>query len=85
MIGIKVWNNTSGPIEIDGSNFKLYDRAGNAYEGGTKLQALRKKALVEIGKESEQGGLIFKLPKDAQPDYLELTVADGRTSRKYLP
>ena len=85
LIGIKVWNNTSGPIDIDGSNFKLYDRQGNAYDAGTKLQALKKKATVELGKESEQGGLIFKLPKDAQPDYLELTAADGRTSRKYLP
>ena len=85
LIGIKVWNNTSGPIDIDGSNFKLYDHQGNAYNATTKLQALKKTSTVGLGMVSDQGGLIFKLPKDAQPDYLELVVADGRTSRKYLP
>jgi hypothetical protein len=85
LIGVKVWNISSGPIEIDGGNFRLVDRKGNAYEPTKTLQALKKKTAVEIRKESEQGGLVFKLPKGAEPDYLELKVEDGRMSRKYLP
>jgi hypothetical protein len=83
-IQAKVWNGSSGPAEFDGSNFRLVDRAGNAYKSGTNLGAFKKKTLVPKGDESKTGGLSFAVPAGAEPDYLELTV-DNRVTRKYLP
>ena len=84
-IEAKVWNETSGPVEIDASNFRLMDRQGNAYEAAAKLGSFTKKTVVEMSKESAAGGLTFKLPTGAEPDYLLLKADDGRESRKYLP
>ncbi len=85
LIGVKVWNCSSGPVEFDGSDFRLVDRQGNTYEPVGKLKAFKKKPMVEMGKESDVGGLTFRLPKGAEPDYIELKVDDGRLGRKYLP
>jgi len=85
LLGIKVWNASSGPVEFDGTNFTLVDRQGNSYAPVASLKAFKKKAMVEMGQESDVGGLTFKLPKGAEPDYVELKVDDGRVGRKYLP
>jgi len=85
LLGVKVWNASSGPVEFDGSNFVLVDKQGNSYAPATQFKAFKKKAMVEMGKESDVGGLTFKLPQGVKPDYLELKVDDGRIGRKYLP
>jgi hypothetical protein len=85
LIGAKVWNLTSGPAEFTGTDFRLVDKQGNSYEPAQTMQGFKNKVAIELNKESEVGGVTFKLPKDAVPDYLELKLADGRSGRKYLP
>jgi hypothetical protein len=81
----KVWNGTSGPLEISGSNFSLVDNQGNSHEPASKIGAFGKTVVVPMREESKTGGVTFNIPSDAKPAYLELTAEDGRVSRKYLP
>ena len=58
---------------------------GGFYKGGKpKSNTKPDPGIVQKGDESKTGGLTFKLPAGAQPDYLEFK-CDAGTTRKYLP
>jgi hypothetical protein len=94
-IQVKAWNGASLPFEYrsegftlvtkDGQQIKPSAAIGGFYKGGKpKSNTKPDPGIVQKGDESKTGGLTFKLPAGAQPDYLEFK-CDAGTTRKYLP